>query len=96
MSRVWCGTFNVNDKLPRSDGSDLKSWVQGGLGAELLVFSFQELDLTTEAMIRYTPYREEAWREALEATMGDKRDQYERVRVYPSFEARVELTDIIE
>jgi len=69
----------VNDKLPRPDGSDLKSWIQGGLGAELIVLGFQELDLTTEAMIRYTPYREEAWREALEAAMGDKKGEYELV-----------------
>ncbi|GAA6010535.1 hypothetical protein JCM11491_006985 [Sporobolomyces phaffii] len=75
--RVWCGTFNVNDKVPRADGSDLRTWCRDGLGAELLVFSFQELDLSTEAMIRYTPYREEAWREAIDAALGEKRADYE-------------------
>ncbi|GAA5965983.1 hypothetical protein JCM3765_004142 [Sporobolomyces pararoseus] len=75
--RIWQGTFNVNDKLPRSDGSDLKSWCRGGIGAELLVFSFQELDLSTEAMLRYTPYREETWREAIDAALGEKRAEYE-------------------
>ncbi|GAA6062981.1 hypothetical protein JCM10212_005804 [Sporobolomyces blumeae] len=77
--RVWCGTFNVNDRQPRLDGSDLRSWIKDGLGAELLVFSFQELDLSTEAMIRYTPHREEAWREAIDAAMQEKRSDYERL-----------------
>ncbi|GAA5932015.1 uncharacterized protein JCM15063_001101 [Sporobolomyces koalae] len=75
--QIWCGTFNVNDKVARSDGSDLRSWISKGLGAELLVFSFQELDLTTEAMLRYTPYREEAWREAIDAAMATRRAEYE-------------------
>ncbi|GAA5913466.1 uncharacterized protein JCM6883_004396 [Sporobolomyces salmoneus] len=75
--RIWQGTFNVNDKLPRPDGSDLTSWCQAGIGAELLVFSFQELDLSTEAMLRYTTYREEAWREAIDSALGEKRSEYE-------------------
>ena len=33
--KIWCGTFNVNDKLP---SGSLEDWVAGSEGAELLVF----------------------------------------------------------
>lgn len=75
--QIWQGTFNVNDKLPRSDGSDIEMWCRDGLGAELLVFSFQELDLSTEAMLRFTPYREEAWKEAIVTALGEEQANYE-------------------
>ncbi|BGP28134.1 hypothetical protein JCM10295v2_007121 [Rhodotorula toruloides] len=68
--RVWCGTFNVNDKRPKNGGSDIQAWVDSTNGAELLVFGFQELDLSTEAMLRYTPYREEIWRKAIEEALS--------------------------
>ncbi|BGP44054.1 hypothetical protein JCM10449v2_008111 [Rhodotorula kratochvilovae] len=66
--RVWCGTFNVNDKQPKT-AADIQPWLDGCGGAELLVFGFQELDLSTEAMLRYTPYREDAWRRVLEEAL---------------------------
>lgn len=31
-------------------------------------------------MLRYTPYREEAWREAIDAAMATRRAEYEWVR----------------
>ncbi|GAA5911997.1 hypothetical protein JCM8208_006453 [Rhodotorula glutinis] len=68
--RVWTGTFNVNDKQPKGGAPDVQAWVDGCDGAELLVFSFQELDLSTEAMLRYTPYREDVWRKALEEALA--------------------------
>ncbi|GJN94692.1 hypothetical protein Rhopal_007783-T1 [Rhodotorula paludigena] len=78
--RVWCGTFNVNDKQPKNGASDIQAWVDSCDGAELLVFSFQELDLSTEAMLRYTPYREEVWRTALEAALRTRTDvSYEKL-----------------
>ncbi|GAA5962330.1 hypothetical protein JCM21900_003091 [Sporobolomyces salmonicolor] len=77
--RIWCTTFNVNNKLPKPDGSDVRPWIESSDIAEILVFSFQELDLSAEAMLRYTPYREEAWREAIEAAMGDRRAVYEKL-----------------
>ncbi|BGP35956.1 hypothetical protein JCM10296v2_007808 [Rhodotorula toruloides] len=67
--RVWCGTFNVNDKQPKNGGADIQAWVDSSDGAELLVFGFQELDLSTEAMLRYTPHREEVWRKAIEEAL---------------------------
>lgn len=30
-------------------------------------------------MLRYTPYREETWREAIDAALGEKRNEYEWV-----------------
>ncbi|GAA6050694.1 hypothetical protein NBRC10513_004222 [Rhodotorula toruloides] len=68
--RVWCGTFNVNDKQPKNGGADIEAWVDSSNGAELLVFGFQELDLSTEAMLRYTPYRGEVWRKAIEEALA--------------------------
>ncbi|GAA5872724.1 hypothetical protein JCM3774_005041 [Rhodotorula dairenensis] len=78
--RVWCGTYNVNDKTPK-DASEIKDWVQGCGDAELLVFSFQEFDLSADAMFRYTPYREDAWRAAIERALesGDGGRQYVKV-----------------
>ncbi|BGP20914.1 hypothetical protein JCM10213_003541 [Rhodosporidiobolus nylandii] len=70
--RVWCGTFNVNDKQPKNGASDIQAWVATAAGAELLVFGFQELDLTAEALLRYTPYREEVWRKAIEEALANK------------------------
>ncbi|GAA5845905.1 hypothetical protein JCM9279_002419 [Rhodotorula babjevae] len=68
--RAWSGTFNVNDKQPKGGAPDVQAWVDSCDGAELLVFGFQELDLSTEAMLRYTPYREEVWRKALEEALA--------------------------
>ncbi|BGO96216.1 hypothetical protein JCM10020v2_007953 [Rhodotorula toruloides] len=67
--RIWCGTFNVNDKQPKNGGADIQAWVDSSGGADLLVFGFQELDLSTEAMLRYTPYREEVWRKAIDEAL---------------------------
>ncbi|GAA5831599.1 hypothetical protein JCM11251_000764 [Rhodosporidiobolus azoricus] len=69
---VWCSTFNVNDKQPKNGASDIQGWVDSSDGAELLVFGFQELDLTTEALLRYTPHRGEVWRRAIEEALGKK------------------------
>ncbi|KWU42743.1 DNase I-like protein [Rhodotorula sp. JG-1b] len=69
--RVWCGTYNVNDKSPRS-ADNIQDWVQSCGNAELLVFSFQEFDLSTEAMFRYTSYREDLWRAAIEQALSNQ------------------------
>ncbi|KAK4056169.1 hypothetical protein OIO90_002900 [Microbotryomycetes sp. JL221] len=76
--RIWCGTYNVNDALPND--SDLSPWLKGYEGSHFLAFAFQELDLSTEAMIRYTRYREEAWREALEKAMGPRAALYQKLQ----------------
>lgn len=38
LRRIWCGTYNVNDKSPQS-ADDIQDWVQSCGSAELLVFS---------------------------------------------------------
>ncbi|KAM0787054.1 hypothetical protein ACM66B_006318 [Microbotryomycetes sp. NB124-2] len=75
--RIWCGTFNVNDAPPNE--TDLSSWLKGYENAHFLVFGFQELDLTAEAMIRYTRYREDAWRVAIEKAMGPRAALYQKL-----------------
>ena len=44
---------------------------------DMLVFGFQELDLSAEALLySYTTSREEMWLEAIFAGLGEVRDQY--------------------
>ncbi|KAA1474554.1 DNase I-like protein [Dentipellis sp. KUC8613] len=50
---------------------------QDPVDPDLLVFGFQELDLSTEALLYSTKTtREEAWTEAIFAGLGDKREMY--------------------
>ncbi|KAK4049698.1 hypothetical protein OIV83_003973 [Microbotryomycetes sp. JL201] len=49
------------------------------LAARLQDRAFQELDLTAEAMIRYTRNREDAWRVALERAMGPRAVLYQKL-----------------
>ncbi|KAI3614190.1 oculocerebrorenal syndrome of lowe [Moniliophthora roreri] len=47
---------------------------------DILVFGFQELDLSTEALLYSTStVREEAWCTAIFAALGEKRDLYEKL-----------------
>lgn len=49
---------------------------------DIIVLGFQELDLSTEALIySYTTTREDAWIEAILASLGEVRDQYTKVGV---------------
>ncbi|TFY66027.1 hypothetical protein EVG20_g5062 [Dentipellis fragilis] len=53
---------------------------QDPVDPDLLIFGFQELDLSTEALLYSTKTtREEAWTEAIFAGLGDKRDLYEKL-----------------
>ena len=46
----------------------------------VLVFGFQELDLSTEALLySYTTTREEMWLDAIFAGLGEVREQYVKV-----------------
>lgn len=46
----------------------------------MYVLGFQELDLSTEALIySYTTTREEMWTEAIFAALGEVRSQYTKV-----------------
>ena len=50
------------------------------LDPDLFVFAFQELDLSTEALLYSTKTaREEAWTMALTAALGEKEELYEKV-----------------
>jgi hypothetical protein len=40
---------------------------------------FQEFDLSTEAMLRYSPYREREWRKAIEKGLEDRAELYVKV-----------------
>ena len=47
---------------------------------DMFVLGFQELDLSTEALLySYTTTREEMWLEAIFAALGEVRDQYTKV-----------------
>ena len=50
---------------------------------DLIVLGFQELDLSTEALLySYTTTREDAWVEAILASLGEVRDQYVKVGIF--------------
>ncbi|EKM78327.1 hypothetical protein AGABI1DRAFT_101055 [Agaricus bisporus var. burnettii JB137-S8] len=82
------GTFNVNGKLP---SQDLSSWIQGvstsiaepvnnDPGPDVLALGFQELDLSTEALIYSVgSAREDAWTMAIKAALGEKGMDYEKL-----------------
>lgn len=47
---------------------------------DLLIIGFQELDLSTEALIySYTTAKEELWLASIFAGLGEVRDQYAKV-----------------
>lgn len=51
--RVWCGTFNVNDRQPKGGAQDVQPWVDSCDGAELLVFACVSAPLAARAPCRY-------------------------------------------
>ena len=63
-----------NEKIPlRVDMDDSND-------PDMLVLGFQELDLSTEALIYYTStVREDAWCHAVFAALGEKAIKYEKV-----------------
>jgi phosphatidylinositol-bisphosphatase len=49
---------------------------------DILVLGFQELDLSTEALLYSTKtLREEAWTSAIFAGLGEKAEMYEKVSI---------------
>ena len=52
---------NVNDKTP--ENTSLQPWLQSISTCDLAIIGFQELDLSADAMIRYTANRAEVWDE---------------------------------
>lgn len=60
---------------------------------DMLVFGFQELDLSTEALLYSTSsVREDAWCRAIFASLGEKATSYEKVWAFNSYSAIWELT----
>lgn len=55
---------------------------QGPVSPTMLVLGFQELDLSTEALIYNTgPAKEDAWVMACIAGLGEEGDEWEKVSV---------------
>jgi phosphatidylinositol-bisphosphatase len=92
--RIRVGTFNVNGKSPAQDLSTWlgneppSSHVNNNEGqgeastpeADMLIMGFQEVEHSTEALFKFAGRsREEAWTEAILATLGDKAERYEKV-----------------
>ena len=63
-----------------SGGSPHDSDVFESKEPDVLVFGFQELDLSTEALLySYTTTREDMWLDAIFAGLGEVREQYVKV-----------------
>jgi hypothetical protein len=77
--RLRLSTYNVNDKLPPTETTELASVV--GQGEEdILVFGFQEVDLRSAALlVSQGTTRAYEWEAALLRGLGDKAGEYERV-----------------
>ncbi|KIM24328.1 hypothetical protein M408DRAFT_234635 [Serendipita vermifera MAFF 305830] len=80
--RVRVGTFNVNGKNP---DASIRAWVQGreegktGLldDPDMLFFGFQELDLSTGALLYSTSnLLETAWTSSIFSALGEKAGNY--------------------
>lgn len=50
MISVWIGTWNVNGKSP---STSIKPWLLNSNEPDILVFGFQEIDLSTQAHLLY-------------------------------------------
>lgn len=82
---VRVGTFNVNGKNP---DASIRSWVQGSQEGkpgplddpDILFFGFQELDLSTGALIYSTStLLETAWTSSIFSALGEKAGNYVKV-----------------
>lgn len=79
--RIRIGTFNVNGQSPVES---LRPWLCSpealATPSDLIVLGFQELDLSTEALlITSTTLREDLWCEALMRDLAELGDQYVKV-----------------
>jgi phosphatidylinositol-bisphosphatase len=80
-SRLRIGTFNVNGKTPTSS---IRSWVCSTLekseDPDVLVFGFQELDLSAGALLYTTSTAlEDTWTTAILEGLGAKAGSYVKV-----------------
>ncbi|CAD6564187.1 MAG: hypothetical protein TREMPRED_004465 [Tremellales sp. Tagirdzhanova-0007] len=77
--RIRTTTYNVNDKIPPSGTMELVSLVGTG-EEEVLVFSFQELDLRSASLLISQGYvRANEWEAAIMQNLGEKAGEYEKV-----------------
>jgi phosphatidylinositol-bisphosphatase len=78
---IRVGTFNVNGQDPKES---LRPWLcppgTTTPTSDLIVLGFQELDLSTEALlITTTTLREDIWCEALMRDLAELGDEYVKV-----------------
>ncbi|KAJ1552418.1 hypothetical protein HK405_011401 [Cladochytrium tenue] len=76
-STIFVGTWNVNGYGP---AEDLSGWINIGEAAEIYVFGFQELDMSTEAYLISDKTKENNWSQAIETFLWKNMDvQYVKV-----------------
>eukprot|EP00123_Amoebidium_parasiticum_P018177 comp24124_c0_seq2/m.43765 comp24124_c0_seq2/g.43765 ORF comp24124_c0_seq2/g.43765 comp24124_c0_seq2/m.43765 type:complete len:870 (-) comp24124_c0_seq2:278-2887(-) len=76
--RVFCGTFNVNGKMP---DQSLKPWLEetNQDPPDIYALGFQELDLSAQAFLLNGSVREDYWAQAVEEALS-KKGKYLKVR----------------
>jgi hypothetical protein len=89
--RIRVGTFNVNGRAPTSS---VASWVRRQVspeatnkdtgGPDVLIFGFEEVDLSTGALLYSTStVLEEAWTQIILASLGEHAHSYVKVSKLP-------------
>jgi len=89
--RIRVGTFNVNGRAPTSS---VASWVRRQVSLEatdkdtgepdILIFGFQEVDLSTGALLYSTSTAlEEAWTQTISTSLGQHAHSYVKVALLP-------------
>lgn len=77
--KMSVGTFNVNGQAPTD--IDLRPWLHiADDEPDVLVVGLQEAESSNLSYVVWTPYVEDGWSAAVEAAMGQRVDEYERVR----------------
>lgn len=67
--KIFLGTWNVNGWLLGPE-DDLHPWLIQSAEADLIVLGFQELDLSAQALVRYTPDRAQAYQAHLKNALA--------------------------
>ncbi|KAI8454243.1 Endonuclease/exonuclease/phosphatase [Phakopsora pachyrhizi] len=80
--KVRVGTWNVYGKQPTES---LQEWLmpeeERDDGADIYVICLQEIDDTSEAYIRYTPFRENHWCEVVHKTLESRHENQRVIKV---------------
>jgi len=76
--RVSIGTFNTNGQMPGQ--TDLNAWLHVDEDEpDVLVVGLQEAESSNLSYVVWTPHVEDAWRAAVENSMGRRAGEYEKV-----------------